>query len=197
MTPRQSFLKAVYPILMLKEKLFHKTGNVLSNHQQIKPILSFYELFANANNGTTFSFSLLKGKNVMLVNTASNCGYTAQYAELEKLYEQQKGSLIILAFPSNDFKQQGQKSDEEIASFCKMNYGVSFPIMKKSVVIKNPEQNMVFEWLSNPDKNGWCSQAPLWNFSKYLINREGTLTHFFASTVSPLSKAVKRAIQEY
>ena len=97
------------------------------------------------NNGTIFDFSSLKGKKVMLVNTASDCGYTDQYEALQKLSEEYKDKLIVIGFPANDFKQQEKGSDEEIAQFCKLNFGVTFPLMKKTVVIKTAEQNEVLD----------------------------------------------------
>jgi glutathione peroxidase len=113
---------------------------------------------------------------------------------LEELYKKFTGKLVVLGFPANDFKQQETGSDKDIASFCKMNYGVSFPLMKKSQVIKGPDQNAVFNWLSDAGKNGWNNQAPLWNFSKYLVDEQGVLTHYFDPSVSPLSVEMLAAI---
>jgi glutathione peroxidase len=129
----------------------------------------------------------LKGKKVLIVNTASDCGFTGQYDELEKLHQQYKDKLIILGFPANDFKEQEKGDDAGIAEFCKVNFGVTFQLMQKSHVVKSAEQNPVFAWLSHKEKNGWCEQQPVWNFSKYLINEEGVLVGFYAQTVSPLS----------
>ena len=131
---------------------------------------------------------------MLLVNTASDCGYTGQYDELQKLYEEYQNKLIVIGFPANDFKEQEKGSDEEIAQFCKINYGVTFPLIKKSSVIKGNSQNEVYQWLSNKNLNGWNDQQPTWNFSKYLINEEGALTNYFAPFISPLSKDVIAAI---
>jgi glutathione peroxidase len=131
-----------------------------------------------------------------LVNTASNCGYTNQYEELQQLYEQYNNRLVILGFPSNDFKEQEKGNDDEIARFCKINYGVTFPLMKKSVVIKGAGQNPVFQWLSDAAQNGWNTKTPSWNFSKYLVNESGMLTHYFDPAISPLSKEVLAAINK-
>ena len=133
---------------------------------------------------------MLKGKKLLLVNTASACGYTGQYAELEELYKKYKDQLVIIGFPANDFKQQEQKNDEEIAEFCKVNYGVTFLLAKKSSVIKGAEQHPVFAWLSDAGKNGWNDEEPTWNFCKYLVDEEGILKAFFPQTVSPLDKSV-------
>ena len=143
---------------------------------------SFYDLKSILNNGEEFSFEQLKGKKVLIVNTASDCGYTNQYDELQKLHELYPDKLIILGFPSNDFGEQEKGDDKEIAQFCKINFDVSFPLMKKSTVIKKDDQNEIYRWLTNADKNGWSNQAPVWNFYKYIINEEGILTHYFAPT---------------
>ena len=133
---------------------------------------------------------------MLLVNTASNCGYTNQYDELQELYKRFENKLVILGFPANDFKEQEKGSDEEIAQFCKVNFGVTFPLMKKSSVVKNTDQNDVFKWLTDAAKNGWNSQQPSWNFSKYLVNENGVLTNYFDPSVSPLSEEVMNEIKK-
>jgi glutathione peroxidase len=195
MTLRQFFLKAFYPILMLLGKLKGKEMNQLRNEKMVSPISSFYQLQSIKNNGDTVFFNQLMGKKVLIVNSASNCGFTPQYEQLEKLHERFADSLVILAFPANDFKQQEKGDDASIEKFCKINFGVTFPLMQKSVVIKSKQQNEVFKWLSDTTKNGWCNQAPTWNFSKYLIDENGVLINYFAPTVSPLSNEVLKAIQ--
>ena len=160
-----------------------------------KPFTSFYDLSATANDGNNFYFAHLRGKKVLIVNTASDCGYTAQYSELQKLYEQQNDKIVIIAFPANDFKEQEQADDAAIAEFCKVNYGVSFPLMKKSVVVKNGGQHEVYKWLTDKNKNGWNDKAPEWNFSKYLINENGELINYFSPGVSPLGKELREALK--
>jgi glutathione peroxidase len=130
--------------------------------------------------------SAYKGKKIIIVNTASDCGYTGQYEELQKLYSQRKSEIVIIGFPANDFKQQEKGSNEEIASFCKKNYGVEFPLAMKATVIKNDQQHAIFKWLSDPAQNGWNTQAPSWNFSKYVLDEEGKLIGYFDPGVSPL-----------
>jgi len=147
-------------------------------------------LKAVLNNGDTLSFETIRGKKVLLVNTASDCGYTGQYKELEALYQQYKNNLIVVGFPANDFKEQEKKSDADIASFCKVNYGVTFLLMRKGSVVKGSEQQGVYEWLSSASANGWCNQAPVWNFCKYVVSEEGVLQAYFPQTVSPLDEAV-------
>lgn len=194
MTWRQSILKVTYPLIMLKSKLFPQEKSIRINDRHVKPVRSFYDLKATANNGTSIDLNQFKGKKILVVNTASNCGYTGQYADLEALHQQYK-DLVVLGFPANDFKEQEKGDDASIAEFCRVNFGVTFQLMHKSQVIKGPEQNAVFDWLSHQEKNGWCNQQPVWNFSKYLVNEEGVLTHFFATTVSPLSEDVQKAIR--
>jgi len=194
MTYRQKILKAVYPAWMWWAKLRGKNVTELSN--QLKPPVSFYSLKGISNDGKEFDFSMLKGKKVLLVNTASDCGYTNQYNDLQKLYEENTGSLIVIGFPANDFKEQEKGTDEEIANFCKANFGVSFPLMKKSVVVKGTEQNEIFKWLTDSSLNGWNTKAPSWNFAKYLVNEAGMLTNYFGSSISPQSKDIIDAIKK-
>lgn len=195
MTGRQRILQKIYPSFMWWNNLLG-TNNTRLSHKKETPPVSFYSLKATLNDGSIFDFASLRGKKVLLVNTASDCGYTNQYEDLQDLYEKYKDSLVILGFPANDFKEQEKGSDEEIASFCKRNYGVSFPLMKKSVVIKAAEQNEVFKWLTDPSQNGWNTEPPSWNFSKYLVDEEGALVNYFGPAVSPSSSKVKKAIKK-
>jgi glutathione peroxidase len=192
MTIRQKILKAAYPAMMWFAK---KTGkNTLILKGTKAPVVSIYTLDVVLNNNTPLSLSTLKGKKILLVNTASDCGYTGQYDGLEKLYQQYKDKLVVIGFPANDFKEQEKLDDAQIASFCKVNFGVTFPLAQKSIVLKQSGQNEIFEWLTDKTKNGWNSQTPTWNFCKYLVNENGTLTHFFSSSVEPLSPEVVDAI---
>lgn len=195
MTYRQKILKAVYPAFMWLSNLSHSGNRKASTEKKQAPV-SFYSLSGVLNNGTTLDFSSLKGKKILLVNTASDCGYTRQYESLEKLFIQYKDKLVLIGFPANDFKGQEKGDDAEIATFCSLNYGVSFLLMKKSIVIKDPAQNEIFAWLSNASKNGWNNRAPSWNFCKYLVDENGNLTHFFASATDPMSKEITDAIDQ-
>ena len=195
MSYRQKVLKTIYPLFMWWTKMRGKNVTKLSN-DTIQPPISFYSLKDTMNNGTMLDFSSLQGKKVLLVNTASDCGYTNQYDDLQKLYEQHKNELVVIGFPANDFKQQEKGSDEEIAQFCKLNYGVTFPLMKKGSVKKGGEQNVVFRWLTDPTKNGWNSKPPSWNFCKYLVNENGVLINYFGASISPTSKKIVDAIEK-
>ena len=195
MTIRQKILKAVYPLFTFWSKSTGRNVTELSNNSA-KPVVPFYSLNDTLNNGTAFDFASLKGKKVLLVNTASDCGYTPQYTDLQKLYEQYGNKVTIIGFPANDFKEQEKGTDEQIAQFCKANFGVTFPLMKKSTVIKSQDQNAVYKWLTDAAQNGWNSKAPSWNFSKYLVNEEGVLINYFDPAVSPLSDEVINAIKK-
>lgn len=156
---------------------------------------SFYDLTTTLNNGSELDFASLKGKKVLLVNTASDCGYTNQYEGLQALHEKFKDKLVLIGFPANDFGEQEKGSDATIEQFCKVNFGVTFPLAKKSGVIKNAAQNPVYQWLTNENKNGWNYTAPTWNFCKYLVDENGELTHFFEAAIEPMSKELTEAVE--
>jgi len=195
MSYRQSVLKTMYPAIMWASKSAGKK-QIQFNKSNSTPLVSFYTLKSKDINGNDFDFSSLKGKKVLIVNTASDCGFTGQYEALQKLQEKYSTNLVVIGFPANDFKEQETKDNENIAAFCKKNYGVSFPLMAKSIVIKKNHQNEVFKWLSDMTLNGWNHQEPAWNFCKYLINENGTLTHYFPMTVDPIDPAVLEAIEK-
>ncbi|MFY8090641.1 MAG: glutathione peroxidase [Chitinophagaceae bacterium] len=196
MTFRQKILKTLYPAILFFSKLTGSKASINKNKTNMQPQFSFYNLNDTLNNGTLFSFDTLKGKKILLVNTASNCGYTNQYEALQSLHQQYGNKLVVIGFPSNDFKEQEKGNDEEIASFCKLNYGVTFLLMKKSGVLKNNQQNKVFQWLTVIEQNGWNDAPPTWNFNKYLVNENGVLTHVFEPGISPLSQEVIEAINQ-
>lgn len=195
MTYRQKVLKAVYPAWMWLNRITGK-NRLLLHREATVPNVSFYSLRAMLNNGDTLLFEKFRGRKVLLVNTASDCGYTNQYTGLQELSEKYEDRLQVLAFPANDFKQQENGTDEAIAQFCKKNFGVSFPLMKKSVVLPLPGQHPVYHWLTDPSLNGWNSKAPSWNFSKYLVNEQGVLTDYFDPGVPPDSEKIRKAIEK-
>ncbi|HEX4372271.1 MAG TPA: glutathione peroxidase [Puia sp.] len=193
MNIKQRLIKLIYPLLA---KVSRKKGvnmNFNTNENKVKPLASFYSLSAIENNGKMIDFNEFKNKKVLIVNTASECGYTPQFDDLQKLQEQFKNKLTIIGFPSNDFGEQEQGNDEQIASFCKINYGVTFTLAKKSHV-KDAEQNEVFKWLSDKNKNGWNGQQPQWNFCKYLVDENGMLLGYYAAGVQPFDKEIADAL---
>src|SRR5579863_9225388 len=175
---KQRLAKLLYPLIMRLTRSSQKIEQIKKNPGDAAPAVPFYSLQSPLIDGEPFDFSALKGKKVLLVNTASNCGYTAQYGELESLYERYKDKLVVIGFPANDFKEQENGTDGAIAEFCRVNFGVTFPLMKKSSVVRGSAQNAVFKWLTDASKNGWNSQQPVWNFCKYLVDENGTLTHY-------------------
>jgi len=196
MTIRQRVLKAVYPAFTWLGRVTGKNSKVFNNDSTLAPKQSLYDLSFTMNNGETIPLSTYKGKKILLVNTASDCGYTDQYEDLQKLYEENKDGLVIIGFPANNFKEQEKGSDEEIAEFCKLNYGVTFPLAKKSSVAPGPDQHSVFQWLTDKNKNGWTNKKPSWNFSKYLVNEKGILVNYFDPSISPTGSEVKAAIKK-
>ena len=196
MTVRQKFLRIAYPFLIQVTKLLKKNTSVGVNPRGVKPTESIYDLSVPLNSGAMLPLRNLKGKKILVVNTASDCGYTAQYADLQKLHQHAREDVTIIAFPANDFKEQESGTDEEIARFCTKHYSISFPLAKKSKVLKGEGQHAVFQWLTSKELNGWNSQQPEWNFSKYLINEEGVLTHYFGPSVLPISTEVLKAINQ-
>ncbi|BDC98348.1 glutathione peroxidase [Persicobacter psychrovividus] len=154
---------------------------------------AFYDFKMNDIDGNEIDFSKFKGEKVLIVNVASKCGYTPQYEGLEALNKQHGDKVIILGFPANNFGGQEPGSNAEIKKFCTGNYGVSFTMMEK-VSVKGADQNALYTWLSDKDKNGWNDQAPNWNFNKYLINEKGELVKYFGSKVKPMSPELVNAI---
>lgn len=160
-----------------------------------KSPVSFYSLKMKSIDGQEIDFQKFRNKKVLIVNVASECGKTPQYADLQKLHEQYGNELEVLAFPSNDFGAQEPGNNAEIKQFCKANYGVEFQVFEK---ISVTGQNMapLYKWLTDKTQNGWNDTQPEWNFSKYLISREGELIAFFPSKINPLDPQIVSKIAE-
>ena len=191
---KQKLLKKLYPVIMSASKSSGGKGRKISNEKKAKPTVPFHQLNVQLNDGKKLDFSEFKGKKVLLVNTASNCGYTGQFEELQQLHEKLQDKIAIVGFPANDFKEQEKGSDKQISDFCKLNYGVTFPLSKKTSVVKGEKQNTIYQWLTDPKQNGWNKQQPDWNFSKYLIDEEGVLTNYYGPAVSPLDPVVVKEV---
>ena len=156
---------------------------------------AFHTFKMKAIDGTEIDFSQYKGKKVLVVNTASACGFTPQFADLQTLHEQMGDKVAILGFPANNFMGQEPKDNEEIATFCTQNYGVTFQMFEKIDVIGS-NQHPLYKYLSDSAQNGWNDQAPTWNFCKYLIDENGTLANYFTMTVNPLDAQIIDAINQ-
>lgn len=151
---------------------------------------TIYDYTVKDIDGNEFSLSSLKGKKVMIVNTASKCGFTPQYEELEALYKQFKDSnFVIVGFPSNDFMSQEPGTESEIKAFCTKNYGVTFPMMAK-VEVKGKNQTPLYSYLTMKSKNGVSDSTVKWNFQKYLINENGTIDKVLSPSTKPMSAEI-------
>lgn len=140
--------------------------------------------------GKEFDFASLKGKKILIVNTASECGLTPQYKDLESIYEKYKNlNFVIVGFPANNFGSQEPGSNEQIAKFCEMNYGVTFPMMSK-VSVKGNDMSEVYKFLTQKSKNGLQDSEVEWNFQKYLINEQGQLVKVLSPRVLPTDAAI-------
>jgi glutathione peroxidase len=194
MTFRQRLLKALYPLYLKVSGLLGRHHTIISNRERVRPAASLFDQQLQLANGTALQLQSLRGKKLLLVNTASDCIYTAQYQELQELMAHYGDGLVVIAFPSNDFKEQERGTDTDINSFCQLNYGVTFPVAHKAPVASGPDQQAIFRWLTDKKLNGWNSKAPSWNFSKYLVNEEGVLTHYFDPAITPHHPELIRAI---
>lgn len=146
-------------------------------------------------NGEEFDMSSLKGKKVLVVNTASKCGFTPQYEQLQELYDKYKETgFTVIGFPANDFMNQEPGTLSEIKAFCTENYGVTFPMMDK-ISTKGKEQSPIYEWLTQKSKNGVKDSKVSWNFQKYMIDEDGKLVDFKASKVSPTDDKIIQWIE--
>lgn len=151
---------------------------------------SLYDFKLRALDGKEIDFEQFRGKYVLIVNTASKCGYTPQYADLEKLHDDYGDKVYVLGFPANNFLWQEPGSNDDIATFCQKNYGVSFQMFEK-VSVKGKDQHPLYQWLAA--KSG---KEPSWNFCKYLVDKEGKVVGFFPSKVNPLDKAIVEKISQ-
>ncbi len=157
------------------------------NPPKIVAVQSIYEFKVEALDGSTIDFSKFKGKKILVVNTASKCGYTPQYEGLEKLYETYKDKLVIVGFPANNFGGQEPGTNVEIGEFCKKNYGVSFPMAAK-VSVKGDDTAPIYKWLCSKSENGVLDAEIKWNFGKFLLDENGHLISYFPSKVEPMSE---------
>ena len=150
---------------------------------------TIYDFKVASLNGDTINFADFKGKKILIVNTASKCGFTPQYEDLEKLYEKYKDRLVIVGFPANNFFSQEPGSNETIEAFCKKNYGVTFPMAAK-ISVKGKDIAAIYKWLCNKVENGVMDAKVSWNFNKFLLDENGKLIAHFNSKVKPMSEEI-------
>ncbi len=170
--------------------------DIRSNSANVAPITSFYDFKLPTLTGNdSIDFQQFKGKKVVLLNVASKCGYTSQYSDWETFYVKNKEQVVVLGFPANNFGSQEPGSNEEIATFCQKNYGVTFPMFEK-INVKGTDQHPLYQWLSRKKLNGWNEKEPSWNFCKYVVDENGRLTHFFPSCVKPEDAEFREAVSK-
>lgn len=163
-----------------------------AQQNQAKTMKTFHDFTVTDINGNPYSLAQLKGKRVLVVNTASECGFTPQYAQLQELYQEYGGdSFQIVGFPANDFGAQEPGNNQEIAAFCSKNYGVTFPMMAK-ITVKGDNTHELYRWLTTKSENGVADSEVEWNFQKYLINEQGRLVKHYESAVTPLDEEIVR-----
>lgn len=154
---------------------------------------NLYDIQINSLQGKPINFGDFKGKYMLFVNVASKCGFTPQYKDLEKLYQEYKDHLIVIGVPCNQFGHQEPGSSDEIQEFCQVNYGVSFLITEK-VNVKGSNQHPLYAWLTKKENNGKKSSTVRWNFQKYLVDSEGKLIDFYYSITKPTSSKITKHI---
>ena len=174
-------------IMLAFSAMFLFSGFVQAQNKKSKKVdtQSIYQFKVKTLDGETFDFSTLKGKKVLIVNTASKCGYTPQYEQLEKIYKEYKAKgFTVIGFPANNFNGQEPGTNEEIESFCKLNYGVTFPMMEK-ISVKGDDISPIYQFLTQKAKNGVKDSEVKWNFQKYLIDKKGHLVEVYYSKTKP------------
>ena len=157
-------------------------------------VKSIYDIKVEALDGGQIDLSKYKGKKILIVNTASKCGYTPQYKNLEALYEKYKDKVVVIGFPSNNFMFQEPGDSKEIRSFCTKNYGVTFPMAAK-IDVKGKDMHPLYVWLTQKKYNQFSDNSVKWNFQKYLLDEHGKLLQVFAPGVDPMSEEVTQYLR--
>jgi len=168
-------------------QLFRKfmSESIISNKNNIHPVTSVYDIDLLDIQVRLIKLSAFKGKKMLIVNTASKCGYTSQYSRLEELHKLWGQKIAVLGFPCNDFGGQEPGNEMDIKSFCQVNYGVTFPLFSKFHVT-GAKKHALYKWLTDSSQNGWNDQEPTWNFCKYLVDEDGKLLQYLSSDIDPL-----------
>jgi glutathione peroxidase len=154
-----------------------------------EPMTSIYDIKVKTIDGKETDLSQFKGKKMLIVNVASECGYTPQYKNLQELYSQHQDKVVVLGFPANDFGRQEPGTNEQIQDFCTKNFGVTFPMFEK-IDVTGKDIHPLYKWLTDKELNGWNDKNPTWNFNKYLVSEDGKLLKYFPSGVDPVSEEI-------
>lgn len=184
------FLVIVVSFMACNKKVNKNMNAIISTSLESQEIENIYQFKVKTLNNEDFDFSTLKGKKIMIVNTASKCGLTPQYEDLQNLYDTYKNeNLVIIGFPANNFAKQEPGTNAEIAEFCQLNYGVTFPMMAK-ISVKGDDMHAVYQFLTQKSKNGLEDSEVSWNFQKYLINEDGHLDKVISPKTLPTDEVV-------
>ena len=182
-------MKSTITIICIMFSLFSSSQNKIQN-----PTTPIYDIKINSLSGEAIDLSEFKGKKILFVNTASECGFTGQYDGLQQLHEKFKDKLVIIGLPCNQFGGQEPGSAEQIQSFCKVNYGVDF-VMTEKIDVKGDNQHDLYKWLTNKVINGSKSSSVKWNFQKYLVDEEGRFIDYYLSMTKPMSSKITQHLK--
>lgn len=177
----------------LKITLLMALFSFLGNAQTVAPNTSLYNIKIKGIDGKVLDLNQYKGKKILFVNVASKCGFTKQYDGLQELSEKYKDKLAVIGLPCNQFGSQEPGTETEIKSFCRMNFGVDFPLTEK-IEVKGKNQHPLYRWLTQKDKNGKMDSSVKWNFQKYLVDEEGRLIDVFYSITKPMSSKITKLL---
>ena len=179
-------------ILSCASQSSQSTENKTTDKVMINPsdtTKSIHKFKVASLDGGTIDFASFKGKKILVVNTASECGYTPQYKELQALYEKYKEKLVVVGFPANNFGGQEPGSNTEIKSFCELNYGVKFPMAAK-ISVSGDDMAAIYKWLTSKAQNGILDAEIKWNFNKFLLDENGYMIEYYPSKVTPMSAEI-------
>ena len=187
-------MKTVSFITILIIQLFVQTeSDAIMKNNKNSNTQTIYDIEISSLSGEKIALSKFKGKKILFVNVASKCGFTPQYADLQKLHQEYNDKLVVIGVPCNQFGSQEPGSPDEIQNFCQLNYGVDFLITEK-IEVKGKNQHPLYKWLTNKELNGKSSSSVKWNFQKYLVDEEGKLIDYFYSITKPLSTKITTLI---
>ena len=178
--------------MRLLEKISNKA---FSNSKETTEVFDIYDVEIRKLDGTPLRLKDFKGKYLLFVNVASKCGFTGQYKDLEKLFQNHSDRLMVVGLPCNQFGAQEPGNAEQIGEFCQKNYGVSF-IMTEKIDVKGDKKHPLYQWLTDKRFNGKKSSSVKWNFQKYLVSPKGSLVDFYYSTTSPLSAKITKHLRQ-
>lgn len=184
----------IMSILSLFSSCSWNKGKTAPKGEQLSKATSIYDIKIDDISGKALDLHQFKGKKILFVNVASKCGFTKQYDGLQKLYDKYKDKLVIIGLPCNQFGGQEPGTEKEIQTFCRMNYGVSFPITQK-IEVKGDNQHPIYQWLTQKSKNGVNNSSVKWNFQKYLIDEKGNYIDYWYSTTTPMSSKITKHLQ--